>query len=116
MAKDLFTRSDPAAGLVAGAGAIGADSRVTVAFRPDLIRAWLADGVGPRLLLELGDQLVGSGLTLRQLHPGTTDPQLASWFEVIAPDSTGARRALAFLSRHPAVVAAFIKPPDAPPG
>jgi len=114
--EGLSTRSNPGAGPVPGAGASDADSKVTVAFRPDLIEAWLANGVGPPLLVELGDQLVASGLRLRQLHPGTTDLQLASWFEVIAPDSTEARRAFALLRGHPAVTAAFIKPPDVPSG
>jgi hypothetical protein len=116
MGEDLSTGSNPDAGPGAGAGASDADRKLTVEFRPDLIESWLASGVGPPLLAELGDQIVASGLTLRQVHPGTTDPQLASWFEVIAPDSTEAKRAQAFLSGHPAVVAAFIKPPDAPPG
>lgn len=116
MGEDLSAGSNPDAGPDTGTGASDADRKVTVGFRSDLIERWLATGAGPPLLAELGDQIAASGLILRQVHPGTTSPQLASWFEVIAPDSTGAKRAQAFLSGHPAVVAAFIKPPDAPPG
>jgi hypothetical protein len=89
---------------------------VTIAFRPDLIATWLATGTGPTLLAELGDQIIASGLALKPVHPGATDAQLASWFEVTAPDEHEARRAQAWLQGHPAVVAAFIKPPDALPG
>jgi phytoene dehydrogenase-like protein len=96
--------------------AADAANRVTVGFRPDLIASWLATGTAPALLVELGDQLVASGVTLRPVHPGTTDPQLATWFEAVAPDADTAQRVVAQLRGHPAVTAAFIKPPDAPPG
>jgi len=96
--------------------ATNASRTVVLGFRPDLIASWLANGTGPTLLVELGDQIVASGLTLRPQHPGTTDPQLAAWFEATAPDPEAARRAQAWLQGHPAVVAAFIKPPDALPG
>jgi hypothetical protein len=96
-------------------GGVALDNVVTVAFRPDLIANWLATGAGPPMLVQLVDQLLASGLLLRQVHPGASDPQLASWFEIIAPDVQEARRALAYLGGHPAVIAAYIKPPDAPP-
>jgi hypothetical protein len=91
-------------------------SVVTVAFRQDLISKWLTTGVGPAMLVQLADQLMALGLHVRQVHPGASDPQLASWFEITAPQVDEARRALAYLRGHPAVVAAFIKPPDALPG
>jgi hypothetical protein len=96
---------DPAAGTV-----------VTTAFRADLIASWLATGTAPRLLVELGDQIIASGYALHQVHPGTADRDLAVWFEVRAPDALGGRRALAMLRGHPAVAAAFIKPAEEPPG
>jgi hypothetical protein len=114
--KDQSGPSDPGTETATGENASDADRTVTVAFRPDLIKAWLANPGQQPLLVELGDQLIASGLTVRQMHPGTKDPQLAQWFEVTAPDSAGAKRALASLRGHPAVAAAYIKPPDAPPG
>ena len=116
MGKDVPARSDPGTEPTTDAGPGDADRKVTVAFRPDLIQSWLGTGAGPPMLIELADQFIASGFTLRQLHPGATDPQLAAWFEVIAGDADGARRAMAQLQGHPAVVTAFIKPPDAPPG
>lgn len=91
-------------------------ARVTVGFRPDLIQTWIRTGAAPTMLVELGDLLTATGLVLRPLHPGTDDPQLATWFEVLAPDQDGALRVVAQLRGHPAVTAVFIKPPDAPPG
>jgi hypothetical protein len=91
-------------------------TEVTVAFRPDLVSAWLSNGEGPPMLAELADEIIASGFGLRQLHPGSTDPDVAAWFAVSASSLDGARRAVAQLQWHPAVVTAYIKPPEAPPG
>jgi phytoene dehydrogenase-like protein len=100
---------------VSGTGGEPRETTVTVQFRPDLVALWVAGGPAPPLLVDLGDQLVDSGFALRPLHPGTADRDLAAWFEVVAPDPESAQRALAQLRGHPAVVAAIVKPPDAPP-
>jgi hypothetical protein len=55
------------------------------------------------------------GLRLEPLHPGTTDPYLAPYFVVVAPDPAAATRAAERLLRCQAVTAAYVKPPDALP-
>jgi hypothetical protein len=88
---------------------------VVVRFRPELISTWLRTGTAPALLTQLGDVLAAYGFRLTQTHQGTDDDDLASWFSFDAPE-LDARRALALLQRHPAVEAAYTKPPAAPPG
>jgi hypothetical protein len=104
----------------AGGGQATGTSRdpatVVVQFRPDLVATWLRSGTAPDLLAGLGDQIAASGFQLTQTHRGTEDADLASWFSFQTQELDGARRILAVLQRHPAVVAAFLKPPEAPPG
>jgi hypothetical protein len=56
-----------------------------------------------------------SGTSFRPLHPGTSDPELASYFIVHVSDPAQAPRVLDRLRRHAAVAAAYVKPPDAMP-
>jgi hypothetical protein len=88
---------------------------VVIRFRPELISTWLRTGSAPSLLTQLGDVLTEYGFRLTQTHRGTDDAGLASWFS-FGTSETEARRALALLQRHPAVEAAYAKPPEAPPG
>jgi hypothetical protein len=100
----------------AGEPALADTFAVVVAFRPDDIAVWLASGTAPPELVEVGDALTAAGLTLEPLHPGATVPELAAWFRVPVSGPAEAERALALLRASPAVVGAFVKPPEAPPG
>ena len=62
---------------------------------------------------ELGKLVASSGASLRPLHPGTSDPELATYYIVHVPDPAAAPRVLDKLRGHAAVTAAYIKPPDA---
>ena len=62
---------------------------------------------------ELRGLVTASGASLRPLHPGTSDPELATYFIVHVPDPAEAPRVLDRLRSHAAVTAAYIKPPDA---
>jgi hypothetical protein len=61
---------------------------------------------------ELRELVAASGASLRPLHPGTSDPELATYFIVHVPDSGEAPRVLDRLRGHAAVSAAYIKPPE----
>ena len=52
-----------------------------------------------------------SGASLRPVVPGTTDPQMSTYYLLDVPDSK-VEDALARLRNHPAVVAAYTKPVD----
>lgn len=88
---------------------------ITVGFRTTDIEGWLSSSHASAPLLQAGDLLVRWNLQLRPLHAGTRDAGLARWFTVevpvgVAPDVLAALRAEA------AVDAAFVKPPEEPPG
>lgn len=53
------------------------------------------------------------GASVRPLHPGTSDPELASYLIVQIPNAAAAPQVLDRLRRHTAVTAAYVKPPDA---
>jgi hypothetical protein len=55
------------------------------------------------------------GVELRALHPGSTDPGMASTFVVEASDEEAAERIAARLRDLPGTEAAYVKPPPAPP-
>jgi hypothetical protein len=55
------------------------------------------------------------GLQLRPLHPGTTDPELASRFYVTTPDQQAAEEARRRIEESGVVEAVYVKPPDAMP-
>lgn len=55
------------------------------------------------------------GLSLEPMHPGESDPALASYFTVEVPDADAADRALGALRRSDAVEAAYVKPSSEPP-
>jgi hypothetical protein len=54
-----------------------------------------------------------SGASLRPLHPGSSDPELATYYIVHVPNPADASRVLEQLRGHAAVTAAYIKPPEA---
>ncbi len=55
------------------------------------------------------------GHSLEPMHPGESDPALASYFTVEVPDAAAAGRAIAALREHDAVEAAYVKPSEEPP-
>ncbi|HEY2715004.1 MAG TPA: hypothetical protein VGI73_02160 [Solirubrobacterales bacterium] len=55
------------------------------------------------------------GRSLEPMHPGESDPALASYFTVEVPDAAAADRAIAVLREHEAVEAAYVKPSEEPP-
>jgi hypothetical protein len=55
-----------------------------------------------------------SGVALRALHPGSTDPELAGWAHATVP-AAEADEAVARLSAAPGVAAAYVKPPGTTP-
>ncbi|HEY0323790.1 MAG TPA: hypothetical protein VGC66_22750 [Pyrinomonadaceae bacterium] len=62
-----------------------------------------------RQIIEAANEL---GATLKPMHPGTADPDLASYFFVEVPDAATAERVISRLSRSSAITAAYLKPPD----
>jgi hypothetical protein len=55
------------------------------------------------------------GLDVEPLHPGTTDPELATHFVITVPDEQSAAEVSRRLRETGAVEAAYVKPPDAAP-
>jgi hypothetical protein len=55
------------------------------------------------------------GIELRPLHPGSSDPTLQTYFVADLPDGPDGARSVERLRDHPAVAAAYVKPPDALP-
>jgi hypothetical protein len=80
---------------------------ITVHLTPAAFRAGVPDA-------PLSQTLADLGVTLEPLHPGTTDPDLAGQFFADVPEAS-ADDICARLLAHPAVVAAYTKPPDGPP-
>jgi hypothetical protein len=56
------------------------------------------------------------GITLEPVHPGVSDPTLASYFTVEVPDEDTAERVVERLKLCKAVDGAYIKPSDELPG
>jgi hypothetical protein len=52
------------------------------------------------------------GVELKPMHPGATDPDLASYFFVEVPDAATAEKAVSRLSSCSAIEAAYLKPAD----
>ncbi|MGW5737299.1 MULTISPECIES: hypothetical protein [Streptomyces] len=50
-------------------------------------------------------------VTAEPLHPGTDDPALIGWHRVAVPAGTDAEAVATALRGHPAVEAAYVKPP-----
>lgn len=52
---------------------------------------------------------------LRPMHPGTEDPILSTYFTMEVPDAATAERLRVRLQLCKAILAAYLKPPDAAP-
>jgi hypothetical protein len=64
----------------------------------------------------LSAALAELGVQLEPLHPGSSDPELASQFYVSVADEEDGERVATRLRSVPGVEAAYLKPPDEPPG
>ena len=65
---------------------------------------------------ELGRLANQLGIILQPLHPQSLDQALMTYFSAEVPDADVAQRAINRLLQSPHVTAAYVKPPDAPPG
>jgi hypothetical protein len=86
---------------------------ISVQLRPDLAAA-LQEGTGTPEAEELHRRAEELGVELQPVHPGETDPLLAPYFYVAAPDSE-AERIAAELAALPGVEGAYVKPTAEPP-
>lgn len=68
---------------------------------------------GPRE--KLVPELEELGLSLTPMHPGESDPRLASYFTVEVTDAKAADQAIDALLQSDAVEAAYVKPRAEPP-
>ncbi|WP_030607949.1 hypothetical protein [Streptomyces sclerotialus] len=85
-----------------------AEAEVIIQLRtpPHSATAGTADVVDVRNLLERR-----FGVTAEPLHPGVGDPALIGWQRVAVPAGVDAEAVAAALRGHPAVEAAYVKPP-----
>jgi hypothetical protein len=65
---------------------------------------------------QLTAALAELGVQLEPLHPGSSEPELASHFYVSVADEEEGKRVAERLRNVEGVEAAYLKPPDAPPG
>jgi len=65
---------------------------------------------------ELGQLANRLGIILEPLHPQSPDQALMTFFSAEVPDTDTAQRVIGRLLQSPHVMAAYLKPPDAPPG
>ncbi|MBS1809723.1 MAG: hypothetical protein JST84_16295 [Acidobacteria bacterium] len=89
--------------------------QITVHLRSDAARG-LAERSPPSTEInELRQILSRLGITLRPLHPESTDPELRTQFWIDAPDQATADQIIQQLQPLRAVQAAYSKPPDEMP-
>ena len=67
-------------------------------------------------IAELGRLANRLGIILQPLHPQSPDRALMTFFSAEVSDADTAQRVISRLLRSPHVTAAYLKPPDAPPG
>ncbi|GAA1917704.1 hypothetical protein GCM10009837_48610 [Streptomyces durmitorensis] len=86
----------------------GAEAEVIVQLRALArpAKAGTADVLDVRRLLERR-----FGVTAEPLHPGVGDPALIGWQRVAVPAGVDAEAVATALRDHPAVEAAYVKPP-----
>jgi hypothetical protein len=86
---------------------------VVVRLRADAAEA-LRRGAQDAGVTELKRLLTGFGSELRQQHPGVSDPQLQSYFNISVDSPDQADRIAAALRALDAVDAAYVQPPPTP--
>lgn len=64
---------------------------------------------------ELRRTLAALALDLQAMHPGSSDPELSSFFYTEIPDQGAAAHAVGLLQRAPGVQSAYLKPRDEMP-
>lgn len=88
---------------------------VTVHLREDVARELPQNGVQSPDTSSLLHTLAQRGVALQALHPGSTDPQLSTHFFASVESESAASDLTRCLLKSPAVLAAYVKPPDAAP-
>ncbi len=90
-------------------------AEVVVRLRPETARVFhgkAADAPGARQLKATLSQL---GAELQPQHPGTSDPELQSYFTISGLPTSQADRVSAQLRKLEGVEAAYVQPSPAPP-
>jgi hypothetical protein len=82
---------------------------ISVQLRPDVALALQGMSEAPPEADDLARRAEELGVSLQPVHPGETDPLLAPFFYVDAPDEE-AERILTELAATPGVEAAYLKP------
>ena len=89
-------------------------TRITVQVDPTLVNAAPSD-VEVNRLPAVESVARDLRVAFRALHPGTSDPTLRTYLVVDADDPASAEHIAGRLRAHPAITAAYVKPPDAMP-
>jgi hypothetical protein len=71
--------------------------------------------VSGKLPTDVQEAVSRLGTTLRPMHPGVNDPNLASYYYAETPDQPTAEQVIARLRQCNSVEAAYLKPPEGPP-
>lgn len=86
--------------------------RLAVQIQPEAVAELLAGHSARPELCALLDEARAAGLALAPMHPGTSDPELRTWFFAQAETPADATACAARLLRHAPVLSAYPKPPD----
>ena len=89
--------------------------QVTVHLTPEIAREFKQGVTNSPAASDIVDATNRLGVTLRPLHPGSTDPALESIFIVNAKDGEHAKTVVSELQACPGIEAAYVKPPPAMP-
>lgn len=85
---------------------------ITIQLQKEAASALQGEGPETEASREINEAAREMGIRLRPLHPGTKDPNLASYFYAEVPDAATAERVLSRLGNCGAINAAYLKPPD----
>jgi len=89
--------------------------QVTVHLAPQVARELKLGAAESSAAREIVSVAKEMGVELRPMHPGSTDPRMASTYVVEASDDETAKRVAARLRGLPATEAVYVKPHPAPP-
>ena len=89
--------------------------QITVQLRMDITRPWRRRERATSELEELNRITKQLGVVLEPMHPDTTDADLSRYFTIEVSDRAMAERVIECFQRNKAVMAAYVKPPDAMP-
>jgi hypothetical protein len=89
--------------------------QITVQIRPDVASDWRRREHSTWEVEELNRLSKELGVVLEPMHPGTTDVDLSGYFTIEVPDCAIAEKVIQYLRQNKAILAAYVKPPDALP-